>query len=915
MRFAPTLVAALAAVLPAAVLPAAAQEPPPPESAPPESAPPAIVPPEVVEAPEPIYPEDAFKEGVAGDVLMDIDIDDEGLVTRALVKASPDARLAWAALGAATNMSFIPARQGEQSIFVRIEYKLSFTIDEVVRERMLAEEEASKLAEKAETAPINLRGRVLVAGERNAVPGAFVSVEGTELETVTNDDGDFELRGVPAGKRAIHVEAGGFLPGYVSEELQSNVLVDVNLYLERRPGAQDETVVYARRTEREVTKRVLTQKELQRVPGTFGDAVRVVQRLPGVARAPFGLGALLIRGGAPDDSTILIDGHLSRMLFHLGAGPSVINTDLVERLELYPGGQGARFGRAIAGAVDVVTRDPRTDTFYGQASVDLLQTSFRLEGPLTEDKKIGFFLAGRKSYVAEVLNIGDLIVKYGDTDMDTFMLAPRYSDYQAKLVWKLPLQQTLALNMYGSDDDLDLAFDSGGVGPMMPSNVGVSMGFWRLNPLWRIQSAGKNGDGTPKVKAFVSPAFETNYTENRFDASQFRLEVLRASVRAEIELRPLEGFGLVLGTDDTLANFHSLTDVPMILPDERLFPRPATSDAPRYLLEEDVLGGSQSFYVETDVTLGGLMVVAGGRADLFTYYDEVRTSFDPRLAVRWNAVTHATLKGSLGLYHQTASPFELAKKFGNPGLPLEKGMQGSIGAEVDLTRSLEVDVQVFGRSTDDIAEFVVSPLAFFASGAARIQPVGERRVYGAELLLRQRLDQAQWSELFGQAPWGKMFGWIAYTLMRAEQRGDEPVGIEGGEAYDWEMSDFDQTHIFSLAASTEIPWGVEVGMALRFVTGFPDTFAVGGSYDADTSRYRSYDAPYNSSRIPPFFQLDLRVDKRWVFDTWSLAAFCDLQNATNQRNFEFYQYNYDYTQVQGFPGLPIIPVVGIDARF
>lgn len=885
------------------------------DAAPPTGDAAPITPPEVVEAPEPIYPEDAFRQDVAGDVVMDIDIDDEGLVQRVLVKASPDARLSWAALGAATNMSFLPAKQGEQSIFVRIEYKLSFTIDQVVRERMLAEDEAKQLAERAETAPINLRGRVLVAGERLAIAGAFVSVEGTELETVSGDDGSFELRGVPEGRRTIHVEASGYLPGDVTDEIKPHVLLDANIFLEHRPGAQDETVVYARRTEREVTKRVLTQKELQRVPGTFGDAVRVVQRLPGVARAPFGLGALLIRGGAPDDSAILIDGHLSRLLFHLGAGPSVINTDLVERLELYPGGQGARFGRAIAGAVDVVTRDPRTDTFSGQASVDLLQTSFRLEGPLTEDKKIGFFLAGRKSYVAEVLNIGDLIVEFGDTDLNSFTLAPRYSDYQAKLVWKLPMQQTLALNMYGSNDDLDLAFDAGGVGPMMPTRVGVGMGFWRLNPVWRIQSPDKNADGTPKLKAFVSPLVETNYSENRFDASQFRLDVDRASLRAEIELRPLEGFGLVLGTDDTFANFHSVTDVPMVLPDERLFPRPVTSDAPRYLIEEDVLGGSQSFYVEADLELGPVLVVAGGRADLWTYYDQVRTAFDPRFTFRWDVVTHATLKGNLGVYHQTASPFELATRFGNPDLPLEHGLQGSLGAEVDLTRSLEVDVQAFGRSADDIAEFVISPIAFFASGAARIQPVAEERVYGAELLVRQRLDQAEWSQLFGQAPWGKMFGWIAYTLMRAERRGDAPVGVEGAKPYDWEMSDFDQTHIFSLAVSSEIPWGLEVGAAVRFVTGFPDTFAHGGTYDADTSRYRSYDAPYNSSRIPPFFQVDLRVDKRWVFETWSLAAFCDLQNATNQHNYEFYTYNYDYTQVQGFPGLPIIPVVGVDAKF
>src|SRR5690606_19443066 len=136
------------------------------------------------------------------------------------------------------------------------------------------------------------------------------------------------------------------------------VVTDARYFLRRAAGSGYETVIRGRKEQREVTKRVLTQQEVKRVPGTFGDAIRVVQRLPGVARAPFGLGAVVIRGGAPDDLNILIDGHLTRLLFHLGAGPSIVNSDLIERLELYPGGFGVRFGRSHAGVVEVVTRDP-----------------------------------------------------------------------------------------------------------------------------------------------------------------------------------------------------------------------------------------------------------------------------------------------------------------------------------------------------------------------------------------------------------------------------------------------------------------------------------------------------------------------------------------------------------------------------
>jgi len=34
----------------------------------------------------------------------------------------------------------------------------------------------------------------------------------------------------------------------------------------------------------------------------------------------------------------------------------------------------------------------------------------------------------------------------------------------------------------------------------------------------------------------------------------------------------------------------------------------------------------------------------------------------------------------------------------------------------------------------------------------------------------------------------------------------------------------------------------------------------------------------NSERIQPFYQLDIRVDKKWFFSRWSLDAYLDIQN-------------------------------------
>jgi hypothetical protein len=891
-----------------AAVPTEASAPPPPRES-------TIAAPELVAEADVVYPPDAFREGVAGPVVLDVDLADDGTILRVAIKEAPDPRLGWAALGALTNYELLPAREvfddgEERPIAIRFSYTLTFAIDETERERILAEDEARRLAAVAETAPVNLAGRIRVAAEPGVIGGAIVTVEGTDLEAVTDEAGDFALRGVPEGRVVVVVDAAGFNEGrVVIDDVAANERSEVVVYLERRVNSRHELVISERRTQREVTKRVLTQKELTRVPGTFGDAIRVVQRLPGVQRAPFGLGAVLVRGGSPEDSTILIDGHLTRYLFHLGAGPSVLNTDIVERLEFYPGGQGARFGRAISGAIDVVTKDPDTEQWSGKATVDLLATSFKLEGPLTADKKLALFAAGRTSYIAEVLNVGDVVTRNAGLDgVNLLTLAPRYADYQAKLLWKMPtlpgFNQAMTLSLFGAHDTLDLALDPSGLGPAAPSNVGITTGFHRVNPVYRVRSTTTNDGGEPVLRAWVSPVGEVNYSENRFDVSQFRLDIQRFGLRAEVEFRPIADLGIAFGTDDSYALFTSTVDVPFFLPDERLFPRPVVSDPPRFLATDDVFGTSTSFYIDSDVTLGPVKFLMGARADLWTYYDQTRVALDPRFAFRAQVLPFTTLKGNLGLYHQTPSPFFMAKSAGNPDLPLESGWQTGLGLETWLTRSLDVDVQLFFRNASDLAEGVagLNPTRFVVTGAPRIQPIGHERAYGAELLIRQRLDDG-------------VFGWVSYTLMRSEERQDKAVGIEGAEATGWRSTEVDQTHNLSIAVSSQLPWGFEVGGAFRYVTGNPATLAQGGVFDADDGRFERVNQPIRSSRLPPFIQLDLRVDKRFVFDTWALGLYLDLQNATNQQNFELFQYNYDFSTVQGFPGLPILPVFGAEARF
>jgi len=73
--------------------------------------------------------------------------------------------------------------------------------------------------------------------------------------------------------------------------------------------------------------------------------------------------------------------------------------------------------------------------------------------------------------------------------------------------------------------------------------------------------------------------------------------------------------------------------------------------------------------------------------------------------------------------------------------------------------------------------------------------------------------------------------------------------------------------------------------------------------------------PQNSTRLPSFQQLDLRVDRIWRFDTWTMNGYLEIQNLYNYANVEGYRYDYDFQNKRPVTGLPIIPSLGIRGTF
>ena len=87
---------------------------------------------------------------------------------------------------------------------------------------------------------------------------------------------------------------------------------------------------------REPTVHAYTRGEVRQIPGAFGDPFRAVETLPGVTPLASGLPFYFVRGAPPGNIAYFIDGIRVPYLYHVGAGPSILQPAMVRDVELHP---------------------------------------------------------------------------------------------------------------------------------------------------------------------------------------------------------------------------------------------------------------------------------------------------------------------------------------------------------------------------------------------------------------------------------------------------------------------------------------------------------------------------------------------------------------------------------------------------
>ena len=833
------------------------------------------------------YPAAEKASGRTASVVVQIAISASGTVDAVKVIESAGPAFDQAAVAAIRQFLFEPAEVNHRPAPIRINYRYDFVI----------KEEAPTTAQFAGVVQNHENGQ--------ALSGVSITLD-NGMTAVTDAAGRFALDALEPGKHRVTLSRAD-LKALQSEEtfeagkkLEASYEVEFNTPEKKTDEDSDdlEIVIVAPTLTKQVVSTKVDAEQARHVAGTSGDVLKIVENMPGVARATAGSGQVVVWGAAPEDTRVYVDGVRIPILYHFGGFRSVIHSDLVRSVELIPGAYGAQYGRGLGGLVKVDTRDPASDRWHGSAALDLIDASAAVTGPVAN--KVSVAITARRSHLDWVL------AQVTSKDVAAFFPIPQYYDGQARVRYQSTKHTFLEVfGMLSSDAVSRTVANSD---PAYRKREDQDLTFERVSLRYETEDA----DGA-KVNVLPWLGWDHSTLTGRFGGTPTVLDVesrdygLRASYRGRVAPFLTAEVGLDLEAATHSARRVGSVTSPPREGDARAFGQPPSDQV--NVDSWNTAEGSAAPYLEGDFALlaDQLHVIPGLRlepqfnsvskrvptqgqfAPVGVYTSD--TALEPRLAVRYALSRQVTFKAGYGKYRQAAQPEDLSASFGNPTLASARATHLLFGGAFDLTRTLAVETTVFHSASEGLSVRNASNSPLIAQALVN---QGEGRSYGAQFLLRRELAQG-------------FFGWVAYTILRSERK-DAATG-------QWRLFDFEQTHVLTALASYDLGKGFDVGVRGRYATGYPRTPVIGSYFDSRTATYQPLLGAKNSMRIPEFVQVDVRASKRFKLEHSSIEVYLDVQNVTNRDNPEEIAYNADYTQKRYIQGLPLLPVFGAKWQF
>jgi hypothetical protein len=730
-------------------------------------------------------------------------------------------------------------------------------------------------------------GKVMHAVTNEPLVGANVLVVGTTYGAATDIDGRFIIGAVPLGTYAVRASLIGF-QSVVKTDVMVNPVraVDLSFSLAEtilQIGEVSVTAEYfAKSPEFLLSTQTQSAQEIRRLPGGFEDVVRAISILPGVAQVQPGRNDLIVRGGAPSENLFVVENIEVPNINHYGTqgasgGPlSYINLDFVEGTSFSSGGFGVRYGDKLSSVLNINLRNGRDDRIGGKLLISGTQFGLNLEGPLAS--RGSFLLSARRSYL-------DFIFKAAG-----FAFVPEYWDFLAKGSYSLGKTDELSLVSIGAIDNIRLfnetpekRYDNSRI---LLSNQNQFLGglSWRhlFGSGYSTLTFGQSyiEYDTRQNDTVLQPIFTNRSIEHE------------SSLRADLVFQLSKSTEFAVGLQAKAVRFFS-----------RMYVAPFwTNYGLRISVnrELDTLAWKSAGYAQLTQQFGPLRVVAGGRFDYFNLIEKHFVAA-PRLSASMRVSEKTTINASVGRYCQAPSYVWLVSNPSNRRLSHIAVNQFVLGVEHLPWSDTRLSVEGYLKKYSDYPASVNQPFLVLANSGAGYGGSQEAFAsFGVDPLTSAGRGEAHGVELFAQ----KRFSEIpCYGTVSVSYNESRFAGLDGIER----PSSFDQRWILNLGGGYVFDERWEISAKFRLATGRPYT-----PYNSNGTQSASR---YNSERAETNHSLDLRIDRRWMFDNWMLAVFVDVQNVYNRKQRDVPRYNERIGATEQPDAIGILPTIGVSAEF
>lgn len=287
---------------------------------------------------------------------------------------------------------------------------------------------------------------------------------GTGSFAVTNEMGFFAHTFHAQGKYKFRIEHVGYRPVDTLIYIKKDTLLEFELIPNRKIELMSSRLIPARFIVEfsEVPEIILyNPRNTIEVPGLEqNDIVNALTIIPGINYLKGTDAGLSIRGGAPSDNLVLIDGIPIIETSHLMENLSVLNSKYIRQAYVSRGGFGAEYGGRTAGIVDLSGKTGNNTNPEVDFTANMLHTNVYVGVPVTPKSSLS--AAFKKSFVdiwpqflIDNFALENKAIAFDDnlqTDAEVSHTEVNYHDANMKLDIRPSEQTELSFNFFDSYD-------------------------------------------------------------------------------------------------------------------------------------------------------------------------------------------------------------------------------------------------------------------------------------------------------------------------------------------------------------------------------------------------------------------------------------------------------------------------------